>query len=757
MSVRTTIILIVIVLALGGIWMFTTRDGGGTTPPPPAATERGRLFADLEADAIAGVTIERVDGPTLVFERDVDAADGPGDWRLTAPVAAPIESWRVDNLVRTLVGLSARARISPGAGGGVSAASVGLEPPRATVKLRTADGVTHRLAVGDQVALATDTYVRRGDEATILAVDEDLSTLIERDLADYRTKTVLDATRDEIVAITLRHGGTTYELVRQATDAARWQLHQPLAAAANLATIDDLLATLTGLRVVEFEAPDTATTNYGFAEPHLEATVTIEPIVEPPAAEPAGGPAPPAERRSTQLVVGAASDLRATNRYATLADEPTVFTLRSSDVDKLAVDLTALRDPQLVDVAATAINRVTLAVGDETLTVTRSAGNWTGSGAVDEIDTASVRQVTSALTDLRATDFIDAPEALDTYGLAAPRASVTYDAEALAAPVTLLIGDTTSSRRNAYVKIDGRPTVFVVSARLADLLARPLLALRSRDVFRFQPPDLQKLVVRRGIMRVVLERTKGGWELTEPADAPLDPEAVDNLVRDLAGLRAKQVVARNELATYGLEDPALRFELTLDTAEGSTIHTLRVSLPDTATYAASGEGAFVFELEQSVRASLTAALIDPDLIDFAAADVAMIAIQGPGVDYQLARTDEGWEYPEDPYVAVDSEKVQDYLTAIDQLEVDQWLAYHAVDPATFGLSEPVAAVRLELGTEGNRVVRQIQFGPQERGELQRLGVLRPENVVFGLDALRVGDLLLPLDHFLVEPDDEDGS
>lgn len=757
MSVRTTIILIVIVLALGGIWMFTTRDAGGVAPPAPTETERGRLFADLAADAVAGLTVARVDGPTLVFERDVDDDDGPGDWRLTAPVAAPIESWRVDNLVRTLVGLNARARIGPDAGGGVSPASVGLEPPRATIELRTADGRTHRLAVGSQVALATDTYVRRGDEATILAVDQDLSTLIERDLSDYRTKTVLDATRDEIVAITLRHGGTSYELARQATDAARWQLRQPLAAAANLATVDDLLATLTGLRVVEFESPDAATTNYGFAEPHLEATVTIEPIATQPAAETADGPAPPTERRTTQLIVGAASDLQATNRYATLADEPTVFTLRSSDIDDLTVDLTALRDPQLVDVGATAINRLTLAVGADTLTVTRSEGDWTGSGAVDEIDVAAVRQVTAALTDLQATDFIDAPEALETYGLAEPRATVSYDAEGLAAPVTLLIGDTTSSRRNAYVKIDGRPTVFVVSARLADLLARPLLALRSRDVFRFRAEDLQQLVVRRGIMRIVLERTKGGWELTEPADAPLNPEAVDNLVRDLAGLRAKRVVARNELATYGLEDPALRFELTLDTEAGSATRTLRVSLPDTATYATTGAGRFVFELEQSVRESLTASLIDPDLIDFAAAEVAKIAIQGPGIDYQLVRTDAGWEYPEDPYVAVDSEKVQDYLATIDQLQVDQWLAYHAVDPATFGLSKPAAGVRLEIGVEDNRVERQIQFGPQERGELQRLGVLRPENVVFGLDALRVGDLLLPLDHFLVEEDNGDGA
>jgi hypothetical protein len=770
MNFKTTFVLLVLVIIGVGLWIVagtpepvTEETGDEATPP---TTERYVLDARPEADQVVRVEFERRDQPTLVFERSAkeDDPEQMDDWRMIAPLASATETYQVDGLVRLLTGLQYQRSFKPEAGE-VTLADAGLEPPAATLTLTDRDGKQYAAQIGRKVALSNNMYVRAAGSDEVLIVTRDLTRDVEREVDDYRAKRLLKLTAADARSIKIEHEGRSYDFSR--ADDQQWVINAPVKAYALNDKVRALVEALGRVRVDEFVADAPAELqSYGLDTPALAIQVVTEQTEEvtpepEESAEPSSQPSEPTVKTVVAehaLHVGGFADLKSTKRYVKLPDQPWVASVTQSQLDKLFPNLSGLRDPSVTRVKAADVTRLELTQAGATTTLEKQAGDWQGTGDLVELETEAVKSLLRTFEDVNAIDYIDQPQDLAEYGLDVPRAILTVSTSGSVEPVTLRIGADTPSGRNTYVQASGQTSVMVISAeRAAELTVQPI-ALRSREVTSFTPEQIRRFSIRHGEKSYLLARKPDGpgWQMLEPADAPPDPSATRELANDLSRLRARQVVARDDFASYGLDTPALVIEFTVaqppvgppPTSQEAqpepqlVTHTLRVGRQAEKTYARYDDGPYVFELDDTVYQVFTAEFIKPGLFDIQGADVTYLKIEAPGGAVEFEHDGQQWTYPPDRFLQLAQKKVGDFVTELAELRVSAYVAYRGGDLATYGLADAPVTVTLRLKDESTITLKVDQVRPGELPrkaawvERQRVFLLRPaeaEKLMRGLD------------------------
>jgi len=791
MSFKTTLVLLALVVIGAGLWYFAGQGEPAVEEEDtgrPSERERRYVLAEQpKANDIVHLEIERPDQPRLVFERNEkkDKSGQMEDWRMIDPLDSATENYVVNGPVTMLTGLQYERSFLPGAKDGVSLAEAGLEPPRATFRLTDKEGKAYAFEIGKPVALSNDTYVRLGGKDEVFVVGRDMKRDVERKLNDYRAKRMMKLTAADARHVRIAHEGTTYDLTRGAGE--EWVINEPVKTYARADKVKVLVNALGAVRVEEFieDSPQSLGV-YGLESPFLTISVTTEKrelIVEEPevpedAEEPTTQPIEPRFEVVTKthaLAVGEYADLNSETRYVKLPDQPWVASVTTQQLDKLIPKLADIRDPSVTRVKASAVTRLEIATDGTTATLEKRDGRWQGTGELAELEVEAVNKVMAAFEDVNAIDYIDKREDVAKYGLDQPRATLTVTTAGSVEPVSLRIGADTRSGLNTYVQVAGQTSVIVISAERAAELAVSPLTLRSRVITSGTPEQIKRVSVERGQKRYVLERKeKGkGWRLLEPEDAPPDPAAARELVNDLSRLRARQVVARNDDASYGLTTPTVTIRFVMEQpvegppaapesqpttapAEPATEqveHTLLVGRKEGKTYARIDEVPYVFELDETVYKVMTQEFIRRGLFDIEGDDVTYLKIEAPGGTVEFEREEGQWTYPPDKFVKLSQKKVGEFIKELAELRVDAYVAYRDGDLAQYGLENAPVTVTMRLTNESTVTLKIDQV---RRGELPRKAAWVEQQRVFILRPAEAEKLMRGLDHY-VKPADTDAD
>src|SRR5436190_18822389 len=150
MKPRTLLILLTVVVALGAfIWFYERK-----LPSSEERAENAKKVVALKEEDVQAVTLETSTGKVTLErtaspagekdekkkeeEEDADAQGQPaGDWKLVQPMAARADAFAVDGLLDAVTGLQKSRTLEK-----VDRAATGLDKPRATIHLKTADGET---------------------------------------------------------------------------------------------------------------------------------------------------------------------------------------------------------------------------------------------------------------------------------------------------------------------------------------------------------------------------------------------------------------------------------------------------------------------------------------------------------------------------------------------------------------------------------------------------------------------------------------
>lgn len=255
MRPRTLLILLAVVLGLGAFIWFYERD-------LPSSTEReelGKKILPVEKEDVIGVSIESSSG-TVRLERQPAAAkekaakdgeeaekdDAPeADWRIVQPLQARADTFAVDQFLGSIHDLEKIRTLED-----VKPAAVGLDKPRATVRLKTADG-EKVLKLGAEVPPGGSLVAGLGGEAaTAYVVSDAILQEVNRKPGDWRDRRIFHGERDAVQRLTLT-GGAAGPVALAKRGNAFW-IEKPFAELADKDMVEGLLSDITGLTAERF-------------------------------------------------------------------------------------------------------------------------------------------------------------------------------------------------------------------------------------------------------------------------------------------------------------------------------------------------------------------------------------------------------------------------------------------------------------------------------------------------------------------------
>lgn len=317
MSLKKTAVFAIVFLMLAVLYVIIEQPGSRSQRPEPTPVVTPFVVADA-----AAVRIRVPDAAPVVLARAGDSWQVHGD-NQTFGADRDAVADLLDN-ARTLASATIVSRNPDRFEPYAVTAATGIE---VCIRDAAAQPLAH-FYVGKSGPDIFSTYVRAADADTVYLVNQILKNTYDRELKDWRDKTILNLSPEQITAYRVT-GDRQLTLAR--TDNNTWAVTEPLLIAAPTDAAAQAIDQFCRLQAVDF-APDNAT-GYGLTAP-----------VRQVAADTASG--------TITLLVG--RDKNAFQRYVRLADQPQVYVLESYQLDGLCPDAEQLQPPPIGGDNATA-------------------------------------------------------------------------------------------------------------------------------------------------------------------------------------------------------------------------------------------------------------------------------------------------------------------------------------------------------------------------------------------------------------------
>ena len=302
-------------------------------------------------------------------------------------------------------------------------------------------------------------------------------------------------------------------------------------------------------------------------------------------------------------------------------------------------------------------------------------------------------------------------EVFKQFGLEPPEAVVALTVGEKAERKALRLGrpvDPAKPDGDRYAAVEGAgpdAAVGVLPGAVANKLLAPPVSFRDRTVSKFV--DADKLVLERGPRKVTFAKVNGTWKVTAPLALEAEQAALDDLVAELAKLRASDWVAEKpapaELKTFGLENP----EATWTVSNGDKeVLVLRVgkTAADGRLYATVGAGGAVALLGKAEAARVLGEyrVRKPWTLDAFQAET--VEITRGDKTFTLKKAGMAWVDPAAPADAIDPRAVAELLGGLTALQVDRYAVDAGGDPKLFGLEKPEVTLTVTLKDGSKRVL-----------------------------------------------------
>jgi hypothetical protein len=688
--------------------VFARLDGGAVFGLPAAETDALAAGAlkllplqvwSVPLEKLTGVEITRFDAPAESFAL---AKDGT-NWKLTGPFTATVKFLDAQPMVGALCVLPAT---SYDALSTADPAKYGFDKPFAGVKLnyteKGPDGdrpVSKAVVIGGVTPGGFDRYARLDDKAPVFVINPNYVfaartpplALVDRNLLS------LDPSKITKVQIAGEKPDEAVTLVKD--DKGVWK------AEGAAFTVDAVVAgqvafTFAPLPVERLAAYGDAVkwAEFGLEKPEWTVTVTL------------GG-----DGGATHKVQIGKADPSG-GRFARVDDGKAVGVLPGAAVRSLTRTRLDFADRTLLAFKPDELLGLSRTKMKEELKLAPDAGDgWDVlEPAKQKADKPLMEELADALGHLRAEKVVaygPKDEVFKPYGLDAPEATVTLDLGEKGGRKVLRFGrpvDPAKPDGDRFAAADPAgpdAAVGVLPGALVHKLLAPPVSFRDRTVSKFV--DADKLELERGPRKVTFAKVNGTWKVTAPLAAEAEQAALDDLVAELARLRATDWAADKptpaELKTFGLENP----EATWTVSNGDkVVLVLRVgkTTPDGHAYATAGSGGPVAVLGpvQTSKVLAEYRVRKPWALD---------AFQAEGVEivrgdktFALKKTGAAWTDPAAPAETIDPRAVTELLGALTALRADRYAVDADGDPKLFGLDKPEVTVTVALKDGETRVL-----------------------------------------------------
>lgn len=567
MNTKTTLVLAIVAVAVASYVFFVEKPWDAQEAKAEPKTVAVALYEPKPADPDR-VEVQRRDGKKLVLVKDAESKA----WNMVEPMESPAPETQVKQLIDKVGEIKFDRQYGPNDKDRPSEKVSGLDKPLATVRLLKSDKELASVVIGSRLPTGkgnylkvnTDVKVKVGEEAkTVTAKDvlestTDLSDAFAAKIDSYRDKNVVKFDLNDVKRMTVE-GDRNYVLVKNGD---QWVLESPVRGRADKSKAEGVVRALTSLYVADFKDDQPASyTPYGLEPARMTVKIETEKTV-PPKAKPGDPNTQPADIQPSkkqvthEVMVGGPVDASGKQFFARLGGKPWVFSINDYTYKQLATDVVDLQDKVIASIDTPKVKSISSVTPDGSMTLTKQDGKWVGDDK-QTADQLAVDDLLKAINGLQAVNFVDTKSELITVNWDKPRAKVSVVQEGSLNPITVLVGPPSASGKMVFVRNAAEEAVAAVREEaVAQLLAGPV-AYRDRTVMKFDRTRANRLeIAQPGKDKVTLTQKNAQWSMVEPAAAPVERDAVRNLMQDLSNLQAKGVAGSGDLARFGLDKPA---------------------------------------------------------------------------------------------------------------------------------------------------------------------------------------------------------
>jgi len=446
---RSTFALLGIFLLLGG-YVYFTEYRGRDERAQKEATKKKLFPAELKD--MVELSLVYPDHRISAVRKD------DKNWEITDPkgIDADSEAWE---MLASSIGQIEKEETVVSTNPDL--AVYGLDKPAIQVTAKMKDGHSVGVLFGGENPSKSQNYAKLVDGTEVFLSPVNWSRTFQKTLTDMRNKKVLDFALDDINGVRIDDGKNPMEFQKSGMD---WLLKKPSELKADGAEVSGFLSAIQSARALSFAGDETTPSTAGLMPPAVRITLHDG-------------------KASKDRILSLGKSPEVDKYYASNDTRPGIFVIDKEVPGKARRPLTDWRDRTIAHLdhdAADKIDEIEISRGKEKVLLKKQGTDWKMSDG-RKAQSDKITNVLIMLEFERASQIVDTPVSLATYGLDKPRLAVTLRQSGKDV-LGLQFGNATRNPEGSYLKVSQSSAVMTVTADLYDKFN-----LKADDLAEGQP------------------------------------------------------------------------------------------------------------------------------------------------------------------------------------------------------------------------------------------------------------------------------
>ena len=336
------------------------------------------------------------------------------------------------------------------------------------------------------------------------------------------------------------------------------------------------------------------------------------------------------------------------------------------------------------------VSYVSIKNGEKKIECFKEKGKWKIKPGNFDADSNEIKNLIDNILKIEKERKLEGVENLDEFGLGKKNKKITVGN--LGEKFSLIIGEETPTGSYYYGTTDNKNIFLVSKWNINDIIEKNVFDLRDKRIIpaKIEKEKIEKIEIKKGRNRYVIERKNKKWEIIYPLKDLADKNEVENIISDILEKKVKSF----EKKETGISTSAYIKIL----SEGKEYSLFLGKEKDGKIFAKNSIKPWVFTIDKEILDTLPESIDDlreKDVFTFEKENVVAVEIENKNGKFTLIKKDKGWKI-EKSKKKISKEKVDSFLDDLKFIEIDKFLKFSKENLKKYGLLNPDIKVTVIL-------------------------------------------------------------